>query len=106
MTWWDHRGTTEWVHYDLKKPTEVNKVEVYWFDDTGQGSCRVPASWRLLLGSGDSWIPVANASPFGVAKDKYNTVTFDSVRATAVRIEVQLQSDFSGGILEWRVEGP
>ena len=23
-------------------------MKVYWFDDTGQGECRVPRSWRLL----------------------------------------------------------
>ena len=43
FTWWDHRGTAEWVQYDFAKPTTVSTVSVYWFDDTGRGGCRVPA---------------------------------------------------------------
>jgi hypothetical protein len=36
MTWWDHRGTSEWVQYDFAAPKEINSTEVYWFDDTGE----------------------------------------------------------------------
>jgi hypothetical protein len=82
----------------------MGKVDVYWFDDTGQGQCRVPASWRLLHQRANAWYPVENASAYGVDPDRYNTVTFDPVRTRALRIEAQLQPGFSGGILEWRVE--
>jgi hypothetical protein len=102
-TWWDHRGTTEWVQYDLAAPSRVTKVEVYWFDDTGEGSCRVPASWRLLWRDDETWKEVENASGYGVAKDRFNEVTFDPVQTGALRLEVELQPGFSGGILEWRV---
>lgn len=40
-----------------------------------------------------------------VAKDAFNKVTFEPVSAAEFRLEVKLQPDFSGGILEWRV-GP
>ncbi|MCH7871779.1 MAG: glycoside hydrolase family 127 protein, partial [Planctomycetes bacterium] len=53
LTWWDHRGTSEWARYDFKRPTRVSRVEVYWFDDTGRGQCRLPKSWRLLYRDGD-----------------------------------------------------
>jgi hypothetical protein len=42
LTWWDHRGTTEWVQYDFAKPARVAGVEVYWFDDANRGGCRAP----------------------------------------------------------------
>ncbi len=58
MTWWDHRGTTEWVQYDFAAPKKISSTEIYWFDDTGEGECRVPQSWRLLYKSGDAWVPV------------------------------------------------
>lgn len=38
--------------------------------------------------------------------DQYNQLLFDPVTSTSLRIEVQLQPDWSGGILEWRVEQP
>ena len=103
FTWWDHRGTTEWVQYDFAKPKKISRTEVYWFDDTGNGQCRVPESWRLLYNSGDVWMPIGAAADFRVNKDAWNRVEFPAVETTALRIEVQLAHEFSGGILEWKV---
>ncbi len=104
LHWWPRKGTVEWVQYDFAQPTRVSAVEVYWFDDTGRGECRLPASWRLLYRAGDEWKPVANPSGFGCERDKYNRTTFDPVVTTALRIEVQLPEGFSAGIHEWKVE--
>ncbi|UCD50009.1 MAG: discoidin domain-containing protein, partial [Phycisphaerales bacterium] len=105
MTWWPRQGTAEWVQYDFKKPRKTGAVEVYWFDDTPTGGgCRIPASWKLLYQDGDAWKEVKDASAYGVQKDTFNTVTFDAVKTSALRLEVQLQSNYSGGILEWRVK--
>ncbi len=103
FTWWDHRGTGEWVQYDFE-PRTVSQVSVYWFDDTGIGECRVPQSWRVLYKDGDNWELVENASDCTTLRDDWNTVTFDPVETTALRLEVQLRRNFSGGILEWKVE--
>jgi hypothetical protein len=105
FTWWDHKGTAEWAQYDFAKPRKVSSVEVYWFDDTGTGGCRVPKSWRLLYRAGDKWLPVAGASACGTDRDRFNRVTFTPVETDGLRIEAVLQAGFSGGILEWRV-GP
>ncbi len=104
FTWWDHRGTTEWAQYDLAKPTTVSSVSVYWFDDTGHGQCRVPASWRLLARDGSVWKPVSTKQAPGIAKDRANRLFFEPITTEALRIEAQLQPDVSGGILEWTVE--
>jgi len=103
FTWWDHKGTTEWVQYDFGSPVTVRQVEVYWFDDRDAGRCRVPASWRVLYRRGDEWQPVAQPSGYGVARDTFNTTSFVPVETDALRLEVTLQKDCSGGILEWRV---
>jgi len=104
MTWWPHKGTTEWVQYDFSQPTKVTGVSVYWFDDTGVGRCQVPASWKVLFRDGELWKEVRNARTEPVAKDKFNPVAFDAVTTTALRLEVQLPPDFSSGILEWQVK--
>lgn len=114
FTWWSHRGTREWAEYGLREPVKVSAVEVYWFDDTGRGYCRVPASWRLMYREGEAWKPVRAAgsggsdrgadAAFGVAADRFNRVAFEPVTTDGLRLEVQLQKDFSAGILEWRVE--
>ncbi|MBU4459979.1 MAG: glycoside hydrolase family 127 protein, partial [Verrucomicrobia bacterium] len=103
MTWWDHRGTKEWIQYEWPGPVKTGGVEVYWFDDTGRGQCRVPAAWRLSYLDGETWKPVAAKGAFGTAKDKFNAVAFGAVATTALRIEADLGDKTSGGILEWRV---
>lgn len=105
FTWWDHQGTAEWIVKKYDKPTPVAGVSVYWFDDSGTGGCRVPSSWRLFYLEDGKWKPVSGASAFGVAKDQFNQVTFTPVTTTALRLEAQLQPQFSGGILEWKVMG-
>lgn len=103
FTWWDHKGTAEWVEYDLAKPKTVSSASVYWYDDTGGGQCRVPKSWRVTYRDGQNWVPVVGASTYGTASNGYNAVTFTPVTASAFRVEVQLQDGFSGGILRWRL---
>ena len=104
FTWWDHKGGTEWVRYQFDKPQTFSKIALYWFDDTGAGQCRVPQSWTLEYKDGETWKPVSNPSEYGVSRDRYNSVTFDAVTTTALRVVVQLQRDFSGGVLRWRTE--
>ena len=104
FTWWPRKGSTEWVQYDFDKPRKISSSEVYFFDDTGGGGCRSPKSWKLLYKDDDQWKQVSNAGSYDVDKDKFNKVTFAPVETTALRIEVQLQPDFSGGILEWQVD--
>ncbi len=102
--WWPRKGTLEWVQYDFRKVEEVSVAEVYWFDDTGIGECRVPKSWRILYRDGDRWKPVVNLGPYTSEKDRYNKVTFEKVMTDALRLEVQLPDNFSAGIHEWRVK--
>jgi len=105
FTWWQHKGTAEWVQYDFPSTREVSLARVYWFDDgAGNGQCRVPQSWKLLYKDGDNWKDVSNASAYGLEKDKFNLVTFDRVKTTALRLAAQLQPEFSAGILEWQIE--
>src|ERR1022692_4524155 len=114
FTWWDHRGTKEWVQYDFEKAGTISSVEVYWWDERRiNAHCRVPQSWRLLykeaatwkpVSDDSDWKPVPDASVYGTEMDQFNRVTFTPVTAKALRMEVQLQPEWSGGILEWQVK--
>lgn len=106
MTWWPHKGEKEWLTATLGKPTTVTHVSVYWFDDTGRGGCRVPSSWTLQYKDGETWKPVTlkAGQSYVAAKDQMCHVGIEPVTATEFRIEVQLQKDFSGGVLRWRLE--
>ncbi len=103
FTWWDRKGSTEWVQYTFEKPTTVEAVEVYWFDDTGRGQCRVPKSWRVIYRYEDGWSAVRPTGKYGLEKDRFNVATFLPVKTTALRLVANLRPGFSGGVLEWRV---
>ena len=99
--WWPRKGETAWVEYALPEVATIDRVSVYWFDDTGRGEVRVPASWSLQYKDGDTWRPVQGASPYGTARDRPNVVTFAPVRTTALRLDITMQPGFSAGIQEW-----
>jgi len=105
LHWWPSKGNLEWVEYKFAAPTKVNAVEVYWFDDTGRGQCRIPESWKLFYRDGEAWKPVARPSEFGCTIDTYNRTTFEPVTTDGLRIEVQSQEGWAGGIHEWKIEG-
>ena len=102
--WWPAKGTSQWVQYDFAKPSRVSAIDVYWFDDTGIGECRLPKSWQALYRQNGDWKPVAHPSAFECAGDRYNRTTFDPVETDGLRLDVQLPEGFSSGILQWRVE--
>ena len=102
--WWPKKGTTEWVEYAFSQPTRVHQADLYWFDDTGVGECRVPKSWRLLVWVDNAWKPVETEDTFGVKLNAYNSVQFSPISTTKMRLEVDLQGEWSGGIQQWRIK--
>jgi uncharacterized protein len=104
LHWWPKKNSKEWVQYDFNGEYTVSSAKVYWFDDGPWGGCRVPASWKIYYRKDGEWVPVNNTSSYGTEKDKYNKVTFDPVKTTALRLELQLPADNSSGIHEWIVE--
>lgn len=102
--WWPKKGSTEWVEYAFEKPATVSETEVYWFDDTGRGEVRVPASWRLLYRDGTEWKPVEVEGAYGIEKDRFNKVVFKPVMTSGLRLEVTMQPKWSAGIQEWKVK--
>jgi hypothetical protein len=102
--WWPRKGTTEWVEYTFSNPTAIAETQIYWFDDTGRGECRVPASWRILYKDGSEWKPIEAAEAYGVEKDRFNKVTFKPITTVALRLEVSMQKEWSAGIHEWKLK--
>ena len=105
LDFWPHSGTTEWVQFEWNEPHKLSSVKVYWFDDTGRGACHLPEAWRILYRDPDGQFqPVKNRGPFGTEKDAFNKVEFDPVTTTAIKIEIDLQENWSAGIQEVVIE--
>lgn len=116
------KGDKAWVQYDFSESATVKSVEVYWKDD--KQYCQVPESWQLFYKSGGKWLPVKNTSDYTVDKDKFNTLTFEPVKAEGLRLEMKLrglnfkkgelgppdgnympgdETWYETGIIEWKV---
>jgi hypothetical protein len=102
LTFWDHRGTREWVQMGFGEPRAVQGTRVYWFDDTGSGSCRLPKSWRLFAREGADWKPIEAGYP--VTQDGWSEARFPTLTTSALRLEVELAEGVSAGVLEWQPE--
>lgn len=104
LTFWDHKGTLEWVQYDFKKEAVISQIHVYWFDDRPDGGCRVPKSWKAYYMKNGEWKEVSKHGEYPVLKDEFCTIEISNVKTKAMKLEIQLQENFSGGILEWKLE--
>ena len=65
---------------------------------------RLPKWWRVLYLDGKQWQEVANPSGYGIEPDKFNVVTFQPVKTTALRLDVQRRDRRAMGIYEWRIK--
>ncbi len=103
FTWRPHKGTTEWITYRFERPRPVSQVHVYWVDDGDDGECRPPASWRVFWRKNGAWKPVVSRGKAEADRRGWDSMRFDPVEATELKLEVTLQEGRSGGIFEWVV---
>jgi len=101
--WWPHKGTEEWVQYTWPNRETLAGAQVYWFDDTGRGECRLPAAWEIQYLDGHDWKPVKTSDRYSIRKDEWCKVSFSPVNTTALRLSVKQQAGWSAGVHEWKV---
>lgn len=101
--WWPHKGRDEWVQYTWKQPVTLSGARVYWFDDTGRGECRLPASWKMEYLDGSTWKPVQAESDYGIGLDRWYEVRFQPVQTNALRLSLRMKPGWAAGIHEWKV---
>ncbi|OAB46851.1 Ig-like domain-containing protein [Paenibacillus antarcticus] len=86
-------GDFEPVEYD------VDNMEIHWFADSGTS---YPASLKIQYKSGDNWIDVTNlqSNPSTPTVGEANLYTFDSVRTSALRVDMTARAGLSLAITE------
>lgn len=101
---WPTHGTTEWIIYEFPAAEELSSSTVYWFDDAPWGGCRVPESWKVYYKDGSgNWSEVKNADRYTVNKEGPNTVNFDPVKTSGLKLEIQQPDEYASGLFEWEV---
>ncbi|MEU8236233.1 glycoside hydrolase family 43 protein [Actinoplanes sp. NPDC048967] len=96
---WPEQGT-QWVQYDWATPVTLRGASAYWFDDN-QG-IDLPASCQVQYWTGTAWANVPGGSTCGVAADTANTVVFDQISTTRLRLTFTSRTGLSTGLLEFR----
>ncbi len=106
--WWPHKGGEEWAQYTWDHPITVSGSQVYWFDDTGRGECRLPAGWQIQYLDGREWKPVqpSTGADYPVHLDHWCEVRCTPVSTTALRLVIRMQPNWAAGVHEWKVLTP
>ncbi len=103
---WTAYGSTaasDWVALEFASPETVGAAEIYLYDD-GRG-VRAPASYRVETRTGRTWTGVAEVSriPEIPVGSSANTVRFEPVRTSAVRIVFDHPLPARAGVSEIRL---
>ncbi len=102
---WPKQGGTEWITYTFPQATKVSACTIHWFDDAPWGGCRVPKAWRILyMDANGQWTPVQSLTDYPCVKGQANTVQFNAISTTALRLEIDQPDQFSIGLYEWEVK--
>jgi uncharacterized protein len=102
--WRPKRNTTEWIQYDFDKTYTVSESSIYWFDDSPSGGTRLPVAWKIYYKKDEQWVPVKNINAYHISKDQINTIKFDPIKTTGLKLEVQLPEKYASGVHEWTVK--
>lgn len=93
--------TNLWVQYEWTMPVSTRQVAVYWWNYNG--NIRLPESYRLTYWDGSSFVPVSNTSGLGLVNNQFNTTSFDEVKTTKLRLELDSADRGTVSLLEWVV---
>ena len=106
FVWAGRKGTPEWVQYEFPEATQIQSVQVFWAtNEDDENPCKLPKSWRVLYRDGESWKEVHSSGAYPLSADRFNTVEFQPISTTALRIEAQLQDGATAGLFLWGLNG-
>jgi len=102
--WRPEKNKWVYVEYDFPASQIISATKVYWYDDGPGSDCRVPDEWEILYLSGNMWRPVKPLNPYRVTRNSWDTLKFLPVRASAVKLKVKLNKNYSAGLYEWVIK--
>ena len=106
FTWTAKKGSSEWVEYDFDQPQSIHSAEVFWAADAGRRiTTKLPVAWKVQYKAGDDWKDVQQEKQSPIAADTFNETTFEPVTTTGIRLQVQLETDATAGLFQWRLNG-
>ena len=114
-TWTGDRPATLWLQYDWQNPVRVGSMAVSFWGDQGNNAAsgagvNIPESWKAQFWDGATWVDVENPAEYGIERNEPNSVTFDAVSTTKLRLVLSAAGPGTGGepyagfgVSEWEV---
>ena len=93
--------TQHWVQYEWSHPVTTREIAIYWSDQNG--TLRLPLAYRIHYWDGEKFAPVKNPAGLGIVNNQFNNTTFDEIKTTRVRVELDSADRLSSTLLEWVV---
>jgi len=90
-----------WVQYDWTQPVNTKEIAIYWWNYNN--NIRLPEAYHIKYWDGNNFVEVKNPSGLGLVNNQLNTTTFDEVKTTKLRIELDSADRASASLLEWLV---
>ncbi len=90
-----------WVQYEWTQPINTKEIAVYWWNYNN--NIRLPEAYRIKYWDGNNFVEVKNASGLGLVNNQLNTTTFEEVKTTRLRLELDSADRASVTLLEWIV---
>lgn len=90
-----------WIQYDFVEPITLSSTAIYWATDA-HGRCAIPTDYRVLYLDHGVWKRIKAKLP-APQPDQLQSIAFEPVTTTAVRLEVVTRKQKSAGIMEWAV---
>ncbi|WP_420594207.1 MGH1-like glycoside hydrolase domain-containing protein [Deinococcus sp.] len=103
---WTNYGSPnndDWLEVDFGAATTVNQIKLAFYDDTGTGSIRTPASYQVQYLDGGTWRDVGGQqrTPANPASNEVNVINFASVTINRVRAVMTKAGGFASGVTEF-----
>lgn len=104
-TSWGEQGKKQWITITLDKPTDIQSISVYWFDD--DGGVKVPLEWSLEYEHEGSWhpFPLYLTDAYNLFRDQFNMVhPGREVITEKIRLLMTPQPESAVGLFEINIE--
>jgi DUF1680 family protein len=94
------RLSNQWFQYDWQSPVSLDEVQLFWFNY--DNLAKFPQAYRLKYWDGKDYVPVSNPSAYTFLNNQYNSVKFDALTTTSIRLELDSVERFMSTLLEWK----
>lgn len=95
-------NTSDWLQVDFGRATALDRLKLYFYDDTGFGSTRPPVSYQAQYWTGSAWadLPAQRRTPVTPAANDRTTVDFTRITTDRIRITVTPRPGSAAGLTE------